>query len=87
MQTILSFSRRAPRIAVLLTLASLPAAAQEPVSTASPQADENAREEAPQGPNTPPEEEVVIPEAGPLEDYEASEQISEDLSVSFPVDI
>ena len=24
---------------------------------------------------------------GPLEDYEASEQISEDLSVSFPVDI
>ena len=24
---------------------------------------------------------------GPLEDYEASEQISEDLSVAFPVDI
>ena len=28
----------------------------------------------------------TVPDA-PLEDYEASEQISEDLSVSFPIDI
>ncbi len=41
-------------------------------------------------PNDPGEE--IISDAAadalpPLEDYEASEQISEDLSVSFPVDI
>ncbi len=52
-------------------------------SVAQPEADD---------PNTPaaePASEAVaetIPDT-PLEDYEASEQISEDLSVSFPVDI
>jgi hypothetical protein len=30
---------------------------------------------------------VVAPAGQPFEDYEASEQISEDLSVAFPVDI
>jgi hypothetical protein len=35
-------------------------------------------------------EETIVPASGdgtPLDDYQASEQISEDLSVSFPVDI
>ncbi|MDP5052606.1 MAG: hypothetical protein NWP69_02340 [Congregibacter sp.] len=30
---------------------------------------------------------VAVPAGQPFEDYEASEQISEDLSVAFPVDI
>ncbi|EED30654.1 hypothetical protein NOR53_257 [gamma proteobacterium NOR5-3] len=30
---------------------------------------------------------VIAPAEQPFEDYEASEQISEDLSVAFPVDI
>ena len=46
-------------------------------------------------PNDPLEAELVDPNASsadadqnrPLDDYEASEQISEDLSVAFPVDI
>ena len=43
-------------------------------------------------PNEPVEEEtpqepVTAAGSGPLEDYESSEQISEDLSVSFPIDI
>ncbi|MFT4768256.1 MAG: hypothetical protein ACI8RN_001390 [Glaciecola sp.] len=34
-----------------------------------------------------PEPAAVSPVDQPFEDYEASEQISEDLSVAFPVDI
>ena len=67
------------RHAAAVLLLALPAAlAQEPL-------EENAAD-----PNDPGEE--IIRDAAahalpPLEDYEASEQISEDLSVSFPVDI
>jgi hypothetical protein len=64
--------------AILLALVALAAEAQ-PTATPEPPAD-------------PPRAEEDIVEASaeerrPLEDYEASEQISEDLSVSFPVDI
>ncbi|MEM1188858.1 MAG: hypothetical protein AAGI72_10050 [Pseudomonadota bacterium] len=78
-------------MAMLLALLCLPVAAQETVDASSLPADERAREQMPEDPNAPPEvpveAEVIAPPAGPLEDYEASEQISEDLSVSFPVDI
>ena len=51
-----------------------------------------AAQPEPEDPNAPAAEAAAetiaepIPDT-PLEDYEASEQISEDLSVSFPVDI
>ncbi|MEO1079919.1 MAG: hypothetical protein AAFY29_10205 [Pseudomonadota bacterium] len=87
MKTMFSTCRHASSIALLLALACLPATAQETADRTPPGAVAEDREEAPDGPITPSEAELVVPEAGPLEDYEASEQISEDLSVSFPVDI
>jgi len=83
---------RAALWGVLLLLApgSAPLTAQEP--------DEAAQQPA-ATPTPPAEERAARPEAdGPTQgqtpgndreaqDYEASEQISEDLSVSFPVDI
>ena len=67
-------------VAGIVALAMQVASAQ-PAATPAPQAEA----EPPRA-----EEEIVeatADERRPLEDYEASEQISEDLSVSFPVDI
>ena len=46
-----------------------------------------AKEEQAETTQTEPEPAPPQPEAGSPFEYEASEQISEDLSVSFPVDI
>jgi Spy/CpxP family protein refolding chaperone len=48
---------------------------------------QNDAAEAPEPEPTPPQEEIIItPDRSP-ETFRPSEQISEDLSVSFPVDI
>lgn len=70
---------RAPLVPLLTTLLLSQASAQ-------PAAPTGGESEAP--PRS--DEEIVeatAAERQPLENYEASEQISEDLSVSFPVDI
>lgn len=65
-------------------LLALPASAQAPAEPPTTTTEDSASEEAP---------DAVAETAPPAEanedpfDYEASEQISEDLSVSFPVDI
>lgn len=52
------------------------------------QTDDALAEDAEQRPAPAAQDDTATGQAtGPLEDYEASEQISEDLSVSFPVDI
>lgn len=61
-------------------LAQEQAAPDDPNDVPSTQAEATAIAE----PETPPVDQT---EGTVLEDYEASEQISEDLSVSFPVDI
>ncbi|MEE4192008.1 MAG: hypothetical protein V2I66_10540 [Halieaceae bacterium] len=76
--------------ALVLLLASLPLAAQAPAEPPQ-QSEAPAEETAPNDDATPlPADDTA--DAAPTEpedpfDYEASEQISEDLSVSFPVDI
>lgn len=55
---------------------------QEPVEPAPPE-----QQETPDAENTPATTSEETEAAGSPFDYESSEQISEDLSVSFPVDI
>jgi hypothetical protein len=68
--------------------AQAPDSAQTPTATDNSGADEK-RSEAPTAVVADGVADGAADEQreGPLEDYEASEQISEDLSVSFPVDI
>ncbi len=69
-----------PALALSLMLAAAPGLAQPPADPA-PEPEPQAPGEARSGEDAPAQE----PDS-PFE-YEASEQISEDLSVSFPVDI
>jgi hypothetical protein len=64
--------------------AQAPDSAQTPTATDSSGTDEKRGEAPTAGAADGAADEQ---REGPLEDYEASEQISEDLSVSFPVDI
>ncbi len=73
-------------ISVALLLLALPVAAQQQNPPEQPPGTEQ------DGETTTPEPAAAATEPAPAEnedpfDYEASEQISEDLSVSFPVDI
>ena len=73
--------------AALALLVALAAAAPMPrAQTAAPQ-DDTAPDAALEDGQAADESDTVTDDERPLEDYEASEQISEDLSVSFPVDI
>jgi hypothetical protein len=72
-----------PALLALLLL-GLPLAAQEADEAQTPPA-----EAAPQSSTPPPREAETVPAASDDSpyDYRSSEEISEDLSVSFPVDI
>jgi hypothetical protein len=81
--------RRAPWLLPALLLATAAAAWQDDTPTVPVPADAATAVQAPAGdpagddPQAPP----LLPADLSPDDYQASEQISEDLSVSFPVDI
>lgn len=77
--------RPAALMIMMFTLGAIPATVAQTDSDEAappPRASEDLQDIA----NTTAQRGAAAP-AAPLEDYEASEQISEDLSVSFPVDI
>ena len=78
-----------PLLCLGLVLAIVPATLSQTAEPDSPEPDSGEQQaaEAPAAPpQTPPETPADAEPQDPFE-YEASEQISEDLSVSFPVDI
>ncbi len=73
-----------PMALVLSVALALPVALVLPTAAAQEPADGAAD---PNEPDASVTTRATADASPPLEDYEASEQISEDLSVSFPVDI
>ncbi len=87
-------ARACSAAALVLLFSSLPLAAQTPAERPPEQVETPAEQDpsAADTPDLPSATTADTADAAPTEpedpfDYEASEQISEDLSVSFPVDI
>ena len=72
---------------IALVASAALSAAQEPTAQELPDDPNEGTDESAEQIAAEPPAPVVDQSQTELEDYEASEQISEDLSVSFPVDI